>query len=251
MIKLKNPAEIAKIKQSGSILAEVLRGLGDLIREGIATRELDTYAREQIVSRGAKPAFLGYLNYPASLCVSINQEVIHGIPGKRKLRNGDIVSLDLGVNLDGYYSDAALSVVVGNANEQKQQLLQVTEECLYLGIEQAVKGNRISDVSKAIQEHAWKHKYDVVRQYCGHGVGFSPHDEPQVPNYVANGPNPKLKAGMVLALEPMVTRGTWEVQLLEDDWTVVTADRNDSAHFEHTIAIFDDRTEILTPYHLS
>ncbi len=251
MIKLKNPAEIEKIKQSGSILAEVLRGLGDLIREGIATRELDIYAREQIVGRGAKPAFLGYLNYPASLCVSINQEVIHGIPGKRKLRNGDIVSLDLGVNLNGYYSDAALSVAVGNANEQKRQLLRVTEECLYLGIEQAVRGNRISDVSKAIQEHAWKHKYDVVRQYCGHGVGFSPHEEPQVPNYVGNGPNPKLKAGMVLALEPMVTSGTWEVQLLEDDWTVVTADRNDSAHFEHTIAIFNDHTEILTPYHLS
>ncbi len=246
MIKLKNSDEIEKIRDSSFILIETFQGLKELVREGITTRELNAFARGFIEKRGAKPWFLGYLNYPASICVSINEEVIHGIPGKRKLKKGDIVSLDLGVNLKEYYSDAAVTLPVGKISKEREKLLSVTEECLHRGISQAVIGNRISHISKAIYFHAQKNGMDVVRQYCGHGVGFSPHEDPQVPNYVSSGPNPRLKAGMVLALEPMINTGTWEVKVLEDQWTVVTTDRKDSAHFEHTIVIHKDRTEILT-----
>ena len=246
MIKLKNAAEISKIKDSCAILVEALQALKKLVGAGITTAELDREARSFIERRGAKPAFLGYLDYPASLCVSINEEVIHGRPGKTKLKEGDIVSLDLGVNFHGYFSDAALTLGVGRIGPKREKLLRVTEHCLQLGIAQAVCGNRISDISAAIQDHASRNGEEVVRQYCGHGVGLSLHEEPQIPNYVSNGPNPRLKAGMVLAIEPMINSGTWEVKVLEDNWTVVTADGSDSAHFEHTIAIFKDRTEILT-----
>lgn len=248
MIRLKNAAEISKIREASVILMGTLARLEDLVQDGTTTAELDDFAREYIRGCGAEPAFLGYQNYPASLCISINEEVIHGIPGKRKLRQGDIVGLDLGINLEGYYSDAALTLPVGKISSQRERLIRVAEECLYLGIEQAVAGNRISQISAAIHEHARANSFEVVRQYCGHGVGFSQHEEPQVPNYVSNGPNPRLKPGMVLALEPMINAGTWEVELLKDNWTVVTADRNDSAHVEHTIAILKDRTEILTRY---
>jgi methionyl aminopeptidase len=246
MIKLKNAAELDKIRDASAILAETLERVVRLVSEGITTGELDDFCRSYIRQRGAEPSFLGYLNYPASLCVSINEEVIHGIPGKRRLRAGDIVGLDVGINLQGYFSDAAITIPVGQVSEARQRLLKVTRECLEFGIAQALAGNRISQVSEAIQKHARAHSFEVVRQYCGHGVGFAQHEEPQVPNYVSNGPNPRLKPGMVLALEPMVNSGTWEVELLEDQWTVVTADRSDSAHFEHTIAILKDRTEVLT-----
>jgi len=246
MIKLKNAQELAKIRDASSILSETLDRLMELVVEGISTAELDDFCRDYIRKRGAEPAFLGYLNYPASLCVSINEEVIHGIPGKRRLKSGDIVGLDLGINLGGYFSDAAITVPVGTVSEARQRLLKVARECLELGIAQAVAGNRISQISQAIQDHARKHSFEVVRQYCGHGVGFAQHEEPQVPNYVSNGPNPRLKPGMVLALEPMVNAGTWEVELQGDQWAVVTCDRSDSAHFEHTIAVLKDRTEVLT-----
>ena len=248
MIRLKNAAEIAKIKDASIILSETFAALKSLIQEGITTAELDTVARNFIESRGAKPSFLGYLNYPASICISINEEVIHGIPGRRKLKEGDRVGLDLGVNLNGYFSDAAATYAVGKTSREREKLLKLAEGCLYRGIDQAVVGNRINDISGAIQKHAQENGMEVVRRYCGHGVGFSPHEDPQIPNYISTGPNPRLKPGMVLALEPMVNEGTWEVKILEDNWTVVTVDHSDSAHFEHTIAILKDRTEILTSF---
>jgi methionyl aminopeptidase len=249
MIRLKNNTEIGKIREAGFILSETLEKLRAMAEEGITTGELDSFARDYVRSRGAEPSFLGYLNYPASLCVSVNHEVIHGIPGKRRLNSGDIVGLDLGVNLGGYFADAAITVPVGKVSPERGRLVRVARECLDLGIEQAVRGNRISNISEAIYNHARAHSYEVVRQYCGHGVGFSQHEDPQIPNYVSRGPNPRLKPGMILALEPMINRGNWEVELLKDNWTVVTADRADSAHFEHTIAIHNDHTEILTRHH--
>ncbi|UCF98598.1 MAG: type I methionyl aminopeptidase [Spirochaetaceae bacterium] len=249
MIRLKNHTEIGKIREAGFILSETLEKLKSMVEEGITTGELDSFARDYVRRRGAEPAFLGYLNFPASLCVSINEEVIHGIPGKTRLKRGDIVGLDLGVNVGGYYADAATTLPVGNVSPEREKLLRVAQECLDLGIEQAVYGNRISHISQAIYNHAKANSFEVVRQYCGHGVGFSQHEEPQIPNYVSRGPNPRLKSGMILALEPMINRGSWEVQLLEDNWTVVTADHSDSAHFEHTIAIHKDFTEILTLHH--
>ncbi len=246
MIRLKNAAEISRIREASAVLARTLQELAALVRDGITTAELDDFARETLRKRGGEPAFLGYNRFPASLCVSINEQVIHGIPGKRKLRAGDIVGLDIGVILGGYFSDTAVSLPVGEVSVERVRLLAVTRECLARGVRAAVAGNRISQISAAIQEHARANGFEVVRQFCGHGVGFALHEEPQVPNYVSSGPNPRLKPGMVLALEPMLNAGTWEVEVLEDDWTVVTADRHDSAHFEHTIAIQKDRTEVLT-----
>ena len=246
MIRLKNAAEISKIREASAILARTLQELAGLVREGISTAELDDFAREVLRQRGGEPAFLGYNHFPASLCVSINEQVIHGIPGRKKLRTGDIVGLDIGINLGGYFSDTAVSLPVGAVSLQRARLLAVTRECLARGVQAAVVGNRISQISAAVYEHARANGFEVVRQFCGHGVGFALHEEPQVPNYVSSGPNPRLKPGMVLALEPMLNAGTWEVEVLEDDWTVVTADRSDSAHFEHTIVIHKDRTEVLT-----
>jgi methionyl aminopeptidase len=249
MIRLKNSAEIGKIRDAGFILSETLEKLRAIVEDGISTAELDDFAREYVRSRGGEPAFLGYMDYPASLCVSINEEVIHGIPGKRRLKRGDIVGMDLGVNLGGYFADAAVTVPVGEVTSARERLMRAASECLELGIQQAVAGNRISHVSKAIYDHARAGDFEVVRQYCGHGVGFSQHEEPQIPNYVSSGPNPRIKPGMILALEPMLNRGDWQVQLLEDKWTVVTADHSDSAHFEHTVAVHKDHTEILTLHH--
>ncbi len=220
-----------------------------MVVEGIATRELDAFARSWIEGHGGKPAFLGYMNYPASICISLNNEVIHGIPGPRKLRNGDIVSIDLGVILNGYFSDSAVTVAVGTPSPKREKLMRVTRECLELGIAQAVPGNRISDISRAVYAHATGNGYGVVREYCGHGTGFAMHEDPQVPNYVGSGPNPRLKEGMVLAIEPMVNAGTGDIELLDDGWTVVTADGADSAHFEHTVVVLRDRMEILTLFH--
>jgi methionyl aminopeptidase len=247
MIRLKNEKEIARIRESGRLLSRTLEELKKFVHEGTPTRELDSFARSYIESHGGKPWFLGYMNYPASLCVSINNEVIHGIPGPRRLRAGDIVSLDLGVNLNGYFSDAAITLPVGMISRKREMLLRVTRECLALAAEQAVAGNRIGDISRAVYNHATGNSCGVVRDYCGHGVGFSPHEDPQVPNYVGSGPNPRLKEGMVLAIEPMINSGTGDVELLEDGWTVITADGSDSAHFEHTVVVLKDRVEILTP----
>jgi methionyl aminopeptidase len=249
MIRIKNEREIAGIRESGKLLAWTLEELKKLVAEGITTRELDVFARSWIESHGGKPAFLGYMNYPATLCVSLNNEVIHGIPGPRKLRRGDIVSIDVGVERNGYFSDAAVTVPVGATTRKREKLMQVTRECLQLGIAEAVAGNRVSDISRAVFEHAVAGSFGVVRDYCGHGTGFAMHEDPQVPNYVGAGPNPRLKEGMVLAIEPMINAGSGEIALLDDEWTVVTADGADSAHFEHTVVVLRDRMEILTIFH--
>jgi methionyl aminopeptidase len=246
MIRLKNEKEIAGIRASGRLLAQVLDEVRGLVTEGLTTRELDSFARSRIEAGGGKPAFLGYMNYPASLCVSLNNEVIHGIPGPRRLRVGDIVSIDVGVDLNGYFSDAAITVGVGETSRPREKLMRVTRECLERGLTQALPGNRIADISRAVYEHATENGCGVVREYCGHGTGFAMHEDPQVPNYVGGGPNPRLKEGMVLAIEPMINSGTGDVELLDDGWTVVTADGGDSAHFEHTVVVLRDRMEILT-----
>jgi len=246
MIRLKNDAEVARIAESAEILSDTLKELRRLVADGITTAELDAFARSHIEKLGGKPAFLGYMKYPASLCVAVNDEVIHGIPGKRKLHKGDIIGLDLGVNLRGYFSDAAITLPVQVVSKRKKRLLSVTQECLKRGIAQAVAGNRVSDISRAVYQYAVENSFGVVEEYCGHGVGFAPHEDPQVPNYVGGGPNPRLKEGMVIAIEPMINAGTGEIELLPDGWTVVTADGAESAHYEHTVVVRRDGAEILT-----
>lgn len=246
MIYLKSPQEIEKIRKSSRLVARALKYLKAFIREGITTEELDRLAEEYIKRHGGIPAFKGYRGYPRSLCVSVNEEVVHGIPGKRKLKEGDIVSLDLGVLMDGYYGDAAITVPVGKVSELARKLIKVTEEALYRGIEMARPGNRLSDISHAIQTHVEKAGFSVVREFVGHGIGKQLHEEPQVPNFGPPNRGPRLEPGMVLAIEPMVNTGTWEVRILPNGWTVVTADGGLSAHFEHTVAITDNGPEILT-----
>jgi methionyl aminopeptidase len=246
MIRLKNQDEIARIRDSGKILAETYEKLVEIIEEGITTRELDSFARDFVTKRKAKPAFLNYMGYPASLCTSVNSQVIHGIPGRYKLKKGDILSLDFGVNLSGYISDAAITVPVEPISPETRTLVETTRSALYKGIEQAKMKNRIRDISSAVFEEANAAGYGVVREFCGHGVGLKLHEEPQIPNYIGNGPNPRIKKGMVIAIEPMINQGTGDIRILEDGWTVVTADNKLSAHFEHTIAIFETHTEILT-----
>ena len=246
MRRLKSGYDIRRIRESAALVKETLGILRGHVGPGVRTRQLDAIAAEHLAARGARPSFFGYMDYPATICVSINNEVIHGIPGRRRLREGDIVGLDLGVEIDGYYADAALTVPVGRISADLQRLLNTTQECLRRGIAKAVAGNRVRDVSRAIYNHARSAGYGVVRQYCGHGLGFAVHEDPQVPNYPGTGENPRLKPGMVLAVEPMLNAGTGDISVLADGWTVVTGDGLPSAHFEHTIAIFKDRTEILT-----
>jgi methionyl aminopeptidase len=246
MLRLKNDKELAGIRESCALLSEVLAELRETVTAGAATRDIDARARESIQKRGGRPAFLGYQNYPAALCISVNETVIHGIPSKYRLKPGDLVGLDCGVEYRGFFSDAALTLPVGRVSAEAERLLKVTRECLELAVAAARSGNRISDVSRAVFEHAHGAGFGVVREYCGHGVGFSPHEDPQVPNYPSRGPNPRLKEGMVLAIEPMINQGGDEIEVLEDGWSVVTLDRGLSAHFEHTVAVFEDRTEILT-----
>lgn len=248
MLKLKNAEEIKRIRESCGLLAELLVKLEALVHEGITTRELDAFAHDFIVKAGGKPAFLGYDGYPASLCTSVNEEVIHGIPGARKLKSGDIVGLDCGIDLGGYFSDAAITVPVGRISPETEDLLRTTRECLDKAIAAVKVGGRIHDISRAVYGHARSRGYGVVRQYCGHGVGFSQHEDPQIPNYVGLGPNPRIVPGMVLAIEPMINLGTADVEVLEDDWTVVTLDRRYSAHFERTIAILPEGPEVLTAW---
>ncbi len=246
MIKLKTKDEIDRIRESCKLLARTHREIGKLVEDGITTKELNDFAYDYIIQHGGKPAFLNYMGYPATLCTSVNDVVIHGIPGNVKIKNGDVVSLDLGIDLNGFFSDSAVTYIVGKGSSEAEKLVETTRECLYIGIEQAVAGNRIHDISQAVFKHAKKHGYGVVRDFCGHGVGYSQHEEPQIPNYVSRGSNPRIKAGMILAIEPMINAGTDDVVVMPDGWTVKTADGSLSAHWEHTVAVFEDHTEILT-----
>jgi methionyl aminopeptidase len=246
MIQLKTAGEIEKMRQAGQAVAETLEGLRALVRPGVTTRELDRFAEDALRARGMRPAFKGYRGYPASICASPNEVVVHGIPSERRLEEGDILSIDLGAEYDGYFGDAALTVPVGRVSRPAERLLQVTEEALSRGVEQARPGNRLHDISWAIQKCAEEAGYGVVRDYVGHGIGRAMHEDPQVPNVGRPGSGPRLQAGMVLAIEPMVNAGGAAVELLEDGWTVVTADRRLSAHFEHTVAIREGGPEILT-----
>jgi len=246
LITLKSRRELGIMRDANRIVGEILRELKPLCRPGVTTEELDRFAEEKTLRLGAKPAFKGYRGYPKSLCTSINQEVVHGIPCDRVLVDGDIVSLDFGVVYQGYCGDSALTVPIGDISPEIQKLLLVTEESLYLGIDQMMPDNHLSDISRAIQTHAESHGFSVVKEYGGHGIGKKLHEEPMLLNYVVNGRGPKLKPGLVLAVEPMINLGTDKVQLLSDGWTVVTADGQPSAHFEHTVAITDNGSEILS-----
>ena len=237
MIVIRSPREIQHLRKANTIVAEALRLLRREIKPGVATRELNQIAEEIIVSRGAVPAFKGYRGFPASLCTSVNEQIVHGIPDGRKLKEGDIISLDFGVKLNGFYGDAAITVAVGEIGNTARSLLEVTEQALYRGIEQAVVGNKLSDVCQAIQCWVEKHGFSVVRDFVGHGIGTSLHEEPQIPNFGVPLPNPRLQEGMVFAIEPMVNEGTHEMRILPDGWTAVTADGKLSAHFEHSIAL--------------
>lgn len=246
MIILKSEREISYLRDAGRIVAETHEEVKKAVKPGVTTLDLDRIAEEYIKGRGAIPAFKGYHGFTGNICSSVNEEVVHGIPGLRKLKTGDNVSIDIGAVINGYNGDAAITVPVGEIDAEVQKLLDVTEESLYKGIEQAIIGNRLSDISHAVQSHVEKHGFGVVRDYVGHGIGRSMHEDPQVPNYGGPGRGPRLKAGMTLAIEPMVNLGTYEVKTLDDGWTVVTLDGKRSAHFEHSIAITDGKPEILT-----
>jgi len=246
MIIIKSSREIEQLRRPNAIVAEVLQRLRKAVLPGVTTRELDQITEDVILSKGALPAFKGYRGYPATLCASINEQVVHGIPNQRRLEEGDIVSLDVGASLNGYFGDAAITLPVGTVDPEAERLLKVTEQALTLGIEQARKGNRLFDISFAVQSWVESHGFSVVRDFVGHGIGKNLHEEPQIPNFGSPHQGPRLEEGMVFALEPMVNEGTYEVKILSDGWTVVTADRKRSAHFEHTIAVTDGDPEILT-----
>jgi methionyl aminopeptidase len=238
MIIIKTSQELQLMRESNRLVAEALQEIKKLVVADITTEELDRFAEDFIRRRGGQPAFKGYRGYPASLCVSVNEEIVHGIPGRKKLCAGDIVSLDLGVLMNGFYGDAAITVPVGSISPQVRKLLQVTEESLYRGIEQAQVGNRLLDISRAIQAAVESRGFSVVRDFVGHGIGRNLHEDPQIPNfYSTTAHNPRLQEGMVFALEPMVNEGSHKMKILSDEWTAVTADRKLSAHFEHTVAI--------------
>ncbi|MBM4309493.1 MAG: type I methionyl aminopeptidase [Deltaproteobacteria bacterium] len=247
MIVLKSDAELNKLYAANQIVARTLRLLSEKIEPGMTTAALDALAEQTIRAEGAEPAFKGYHGFPSALCISINEQVVHGIPGKRRIKNGDVVSLDVGVLLDGFYGDAALTVPVGDIAPAARKLLRVTEESLYKGIEKAVPGGRLADISAAVQQHVEDHGFSVVRDFVGHGIGRSLHEDPQIPNFYSPAAfNPRLKAGMVLALEPMVNQGTHKVRVLHDGWTAVTQDGKLSAHYEHTVAVTAEGPWILS-----
>ncbi|MFZ3172966.1 MAG: type I methionyl aminopeptidase [Carboxydocellales bacterium] len=246
MISCKSERELNYMRDAGKIVARALAEVKQAVSPGVTTQELDALADKYIAKQGAIPAFKGYHGFPACICASINEEVVHGIPGLRKLKDGDIISIDVGAVINGYFGDSALTLPVGNVSTAATRLLEVTEQSLFKGIEQAIDGNRLSDVSYAVQSHVEALGYSVVRDYVGHGIGSNMHEEPQIPNFGRPGRGPRLKAGMTLAIEPMVNIGGYEVRTLLDNWTVVTKDASLSAHFEHTIAITDAGPEILT-----
>jgi len=247
MIIRKSPEEVARMRRAGRITAAAIEGLLPEIRPGITTGELDRTAEAFIRGEGATPSFKGYKGFPASICTSVNAEVVHGIPGDRRLREGDILSLDVGAIWEGYHGDSAVSVFVGEPpSDEAEKLVRVTEEALEAGIGQIRPGGRLSDVSHAVQQVVEGAGFTVVREYVGHGIGRSMHEDPPIPNFGLPGRGPELRPGLVVAIEPMVNAGGWETRVLADDWTVVTADGSLSAHFEHTIAVTDEGHEVLT-----
>lgn len=246
-VEIKSPDEIALMREAGRIVSEILDELEKTVAPGVTTWDLDALAEKLIYAKGAKPAFKGYLGFPSCLCASINEEVVHGIPSKkRKLVAGDLMKLDFGVVYRGFFGDSARTVPVGKVGQEALALVNVTRQSLQKGIAAAVPGNRIGDISHAIQSHVEAHGYSVVRSFTGHGIGRKLHEKPEVPNFGAPGAGMKLRPGMTIAIEPMVNLGTWEVGLLEDDWTAVTLDSKLSAHFEHTVLITDRGPEVLT-----
>ena len=250
MIIRKSPDEIARMREAGRVVASAIDRLVAEVRPGITTADLDAVAEEHIRGLGAVPSFKGYRGFPASICTSVNEEIVHGIPGHRRLREGDLLSLDVGAIWEGYQGDSAVSLFVGEPpSDQADKLVRVAEESLEAGVAQIRPGGRLSDISNAIQQVVEGAGFSVVREYVGHGIGQSMHEDPPVPNYGPPGRGPELRPGLVIAVEPMVNVGGWQTRLLSDQWTVVTADGSLSAHFEHTIAVTDDGPEVLTARH--
>ncbi len=243
---IKSEEEIKRIAEACRIVAETLDALKGFVAEGVSTKEIERFAEDLIKSKGGTPAFKGYKGFPASICTSVNNQVVHGIPSRVKLKSGDIVSIDLGVYYKGFYGDAAITLPVGKISGIAQKLLKVTEDALYIGVETAKVGNRVSDISNAIQRHVESNGFSVVRAFVGHGIGKLLHEEPQIPNFGPPGRGPRLREGMTLAIEPMVNTGGHDVVVLEDGWTAVTADGSLSAHFEHTVALTDGNVRVLT-----
>ncbi|MGE5197728.1 MAG: type I methionyl aminopeptidase [Deltaproteobacteria bacterium] len=246
MVPLKSEKDLQMLRVSGHILAQVLQKLRESVKAGISTLEIDWLAQELIEKEKAIPAFKGYRGYPANICTSVNDEIVHGIPSERKLKEGDIISLDIGINYQGFFSDAAVTVAVGKTVPQAKKLIEVTRCALSEGIKRVQAGNRLSDISYAVQTYVERYGFSVVREFVGHGIGKSLHEDPEIPNFGFPGRGPQLKSGMVFAIEPMVNAGTWRSRIMDNQWTAVTADGSLSAHFEHTVAVTDDGPEILT-----
>lgn len=246
MITCRSQAELDKLRTVNRLVARILRELREFVAPGVSTWDIDALAERRVLEAGAEPAFKGYHGYPATVCASVNEQVVHGIPSKTPLKEGDIVSIDMGARLDGFYGDSAVTVPVGSITQEAQTLLRVTREALFKGLDAVKPGARVSDIGAAVQAHVEKHGFSVVREFVGHGIGTSLHEEPQVPNYGPGGRGPRLATGMVIAIEPMVNAGKAAVQVLSDGWTAVTRDGSLSAHFEHTVAVTDDGCEILT-----
>ncbi|ACI20641.1 type I methionyl aminopeptidase [Thermodesulfovibrio yellowstonii] len=247
MIILKSPEELKKMRKSCQIVAKVLKELKTYIKEGLTTKQIEQFVENLIIKMGGIPAFKGYRGYPASVCISINEQVVHGIPSEKVfIKEGDLVSVDVGVLCEHFYGDAAYTYPIGKISKEAEKLLKITEEALYKGIAEAMEGKRIGDISHAIQMHVENNGFSVVRAFVGHGIGRSLHEEPQIPNFGTKGIGPMLKKGMTLAIEPMVNTGKHDVKILSDGWTAVTKDGSLSAHFEHTIAITEGEPEILT-----
>lgn len=248
MIPLKSEEDLKMLRISGEILSRVMRRLEERVKADVLTLELDLWAQDLLEKEKAVSAFKGYRGFPANICTSVNEEIVHGIPGKRRLKEGDIISLDVGINYRGYFSDAAVTLPVGKVAPQEEKLIEVTKNALVLGVGQAAVNNRVSDISCAIQAYVEKNGFSVVRDFVGHGIGLALHEEPEIPNFGVAGNSETIKSGMVFAIEPMVNMGGWESEILDNGWTAVTRDRMPSAHFEYTVAVTEAGPEILTNY---
>jgi methionyl aminopeptidase len=248
MIIIKSGPDLQIMRTAGAILAGIMARVQAKIKDGIETKQLDRFAHEAMAAQNVESAFFGYRGYPGYICVSVNEQVVHGIPGSRIVREGDIVSLDMGIKYQGFFSDAAMTVAVGTVSPEAKQLIEITKKSLSEGIKHMQAGRRLSDISHAVQQYVEQHGFSVVRQFVGHGIGRSLHEDPEIPNFGKSGQGPVMQNGMVFAIEPMVNEGTWECEILDDGWTTVTADRKMSAHWEHTVALTENGPEILTRY---